>query len=95
MTLLEIVLLLAIAAICGALGQALVGYSVGGCLTSIIVGVVGAYLGLWAARSFDLPTFFALNVGGNTFPVIWSILGAAVFSAVLGLLNRGATGRRY
>ncbi|NJL88185.1 MAG: hypothetical protein HC886_23030, partial [Leptolyngbyaceae cyanobacterium SM1_1_3] len=51
MTLLEILLLLAIAAVCGGLGQSLVGYSAGGCLASMLVGIMGAYLGLWIAST--------------------------------------------
>ncbi len=48
MTLIEILLLLLIAAICGSLGQVLVGYSTGGLLASIVVGVIGVLLGLLA-----------------------------------------------
>ena len=42
MTLIDFVLLLIVAAICGSLGQALAGYSYGGCLLSAVVGFVGA-----------------------------------------------------
>lgn len=94
MSLVEFVILLVVAAICGSLGQSLVGYSVGGCLTSIVVGIIGAYLGVWIAREFDLPLLFPVDIGGTTFPVIWSILGAALFSAVLGLVNRSLAGSR-
>ncbi len=89
MTLIEILLLLLIAAICGSLGQVLVGYSTGGLLASIVVGVIGAYIGIWVAREFHLPVFYALNIGGRSFPIIWSIIGSAIFAAILGLINRG------
>ncbi|AFZ21207.1 GlsB/YeaQ/YmgE family stress response membrane protein [Allocoleopsis franciscana] len=88
MTLIEILLLLLIAAICGSLGQVLVGYSTGGLLASIVVGVIGAYIGIWVAREFNLPVFYALNMGGRSFPIIWSIIGSAIFAAILGLINR-------
>jgi len=94
MTLIEFLLLLLVAAICGALGQALVGYSVGGCLVSIVVGLIGAYVGTWAATQLGLPELFTLNVGGKNFPILWSIIGSAIFSAVLGLINRTISGRR-
>jgi uncharacterized membrane protein YeaQ/YmgE (transglycosylase-associated protein family) len=77
-----------IAAICGSLGQVLVGYSTGGLLASIVVGVIGAYIGIWVAREFNLPVFYALNMGGRSFPIIWSIIGSAIFAAILGLINR-------
>ena len=89
MTLIEILLLLLIAAICGSLGQVLVGYSTGGLLASIVVGVIGAYIGIWVAREFNLPVFYALNMGDSSFPIIWSIIGSAIFAAILGLINRG------
>jgi uncharacterized membrane protein YeaQ/YmgE (transglycosylase-associated protein family) len=88
MTLIEILLLLLIAAICGSLGQVLVGYSTGGLLASIVVGVIGAYIGIWVAREFNLPVFYALNMGDSSFPIIWSIIGSAIFAAILGLINR-------
>jgi uncharacterized membrane protein YeaQ/YmgE (transglycosylase-associated protein family) len=95
MSALSVVILLVIAAICGSLGQSLVGYSIGGCLTSMVVGVIGAYLGLWVAGRFHLPEIFAIDIGGERFPIIWSIIGSAIFAAILGLINRGIRGPRY
>ena len=42
MTLVGLLVLLLIAAICGGIGQSLAGYSLGGCLVSIVVGFIGA-----------------------------------------------------
>ncbi|MCA1991892.1 MAG: hypothetical protein LDL41_07580, partial [Coleofasciculus sp. S288] len=72
MGLLEFLLLLLIAAICGGLGQVLVGYTPGGFLVAMVVGIIGAYIGIWVANEFDLPVLFALNLGGQSFPIIWS-----------------------
>lgn len=94
MTIVELLVLLVIAAICGGIGQSLVGYSAGGCLVSIVVGIIGAYIGLWVAREFDLPVLFSINLGGKSFPIIWSIIGSAIFAAILGLINRTLAGRR-
>jgi len=88
MTLMSFVILLLIAAICGALGQALAGYTLGGCLVSIGVGFVGAFLGAWIAGEFALPAMFVIEVGGQPFPVVWAIIGSALFSAVLGVIAR-------
>jgi uncharacterized membrane protein YeaQ/YmgE (transglycosylase-associated protein family) len=89
MTVVDFVILLIIAAICGAVGQALAGYSVGGCITSILVGFVGAVLGTWIAGLLGLPEIFAVNVGGRAFPIVWSVIGSALFVAVLSLITRG------
>ena len=88
MTLVSILLLLLIAAIAGTIGQALAGYTMGGCLLSIVVGFIGAVLGLWLARELGLPEPFPIRVGGETFPLLWSIVGSALFAAVIGLLAR-------
>jgi uncharacterized membrane protein YeaQ/YmgE (transglycosylase-associated protein family) len=88
MSLVSLLLLLLIAAIAGTIGQALAGYSMGGCLLSIVVGFIGAVLGLWLARELGLPEPFPVRVGGETFPLLWSIVGSALFAAVIGLLSR-------
>ena len=96
MTLTEILILLLIAAICGGIGQALAGYNVGGCLVSIVVGFIGAYIGMWIAGKFGLPEIFAITVGGKTFPIIWAVIGSAVLTFIIALLRRGVSGgRRY
>ncbi len=88
MSLVSLLLLLLIAAIAGTIGQALAGYSMGGCVLSIIVGFIGAVLGLWLARELGLPEPFPVTVGGETFPLLWFIIGSALFAAVIGLLAR-------
>jgi uncharacterized membrane protein YeaQ/YmgE (transglycosylase-associated protein family) len=91
MSVVSILLLLLIAAICGAIGQAIAGYSLGGCLTSIVVGFIGAFVGSWLARSLGLPEPFTVSVAGESFPVLWSIIGSALLVALLSLFSR----RRY
>jgi len=87
MSVIDFLVLLAVAGICGALGQAISGYSRGGCLVSIAIGFIGAVIGAWLARKLDLPEIFALNLGTTRFPIIWSILGSALFVAIIGLLS--------
>jgi uncharacterized membrane protein YeaQ/YmgE (transglycosylase-associated protein family) len=89
MTLLDVIVLLLIAGLCGALGQAITGYSRGGCLVSIALGFVGALLGMWLARNLGLPELFSVQIGTTSFPIIWSIIGSALFVAVISLLTRG------
>ena len=88
MTITGILLLLIIAGVVGALGQALSGYSAGGCLVSILVGFIGAYLGIWLARQLGLPEVFTVTVEGEPFPVVWGIIGSALLSLILGLFTR-------
>jgi uncharacterized membrane protein YeaQ/YmgE (transglycosylase-associated protein family) len=88
MTLLEFIILLVIAAICGTIGQALAGYSLGGFVITIVVGFIGAFLGSWLARTIGLPELFVINVGGQPFPIVWAIIGSALFAAIISLFAR-------
>jgi uncharacterized membrane protein YeaQ/YmgE (transglycosylase-associated protein family) len=88
MTLIEFLILLLVAGVCGALGQAIGGFSRGGCLVSIALGFIGALLGSWLSRQLGLPELLVVPVGGRSFPIVWSIIGAALFVAVIGLLTR-------
>lgn len=87
MTLFSFLLLLLIAGICGAIGQALVGFQ-GGVLVSIAVGFIGAVIGIWLAGQFGMREMFAVRIGGQSFPIIWSIIGATLFAALIGLIGR-------
>ena len=88
MTLIDVLVLLLVAGICGAIGQAISGFSRGGCLVSIALGFVGALLGMWMARQMGLPELFAIQIGTTSFPIVWSIIGSALFVAVIALLTR-------
>ena len=94
MSITELIVLLIIAAICGGIGQSLAGYDLGGCLVSIVVGFIGAYIGLWLASKFGLPEIFAVNIGGNSFPIIWSVIGSAVVTFIVALFRRAISGPR-
>jgi uncharacterized membrane protein YeaQ/YmgE (transglycosylase-associated protein family) len=88
MSLVSILILLLIAAVCGFLGQAIAGVGRGGLLVSIVLGFIGALLGSWMASNMGLPELFNINVGGQSFPILWSIIGAALFVALLSLITR-------
>lgn len=87
MTLGGFLLLLLIAGVCGSLAQTLVGYSHGGCMASIALGLVGAIVGTWLARVVGLGELLVVQIGGQSFPIVWSIIGAALFVAILSLFT--------
>jgi uncharacterized membrane protein YeaQ/YmgE (transglycosylase-associated protein family) len=93
MTLIGFLVLLLIAAICGSIGQSLAGYDLGGCLVSIVVGFIGAYIGLWLAGKFGLPKIFEISIEGKPFPVVWAVIGSAIFTLIVALLRRVFIGR--
>ena len=88
MTILDVLVLLLIAGVCGALGQAISGFSRGGCLVSIALGFIGAVLGMWLARQMGLPELFSIRIGTTSFPIVWSIIGSALFVALITLVTR-------
>ena len=87
MTLGGLLLLLLIAGVCGSLAQALVGYSHGGCLVSIALGFIGAIVGTWLAHLLGLSEILAIQFGSQSFPIVWSIIGATLFVALLNFLR--------
>jgi uncharacterized membrane protein YeaQ/YmgE (transglycosylase-associated protein family) len=95
-TLTGLLILLVIAGICGAIGRSIGGGTPGGFLVSIAVGFVGALLGTFVALEFRLPELLMVSVDGRAFPILWSIIGAALFVAVIQLISGGAPRRfRY
>ena len=88
MTLTSFLVLLVIAGVCGTIGRAIARYSNVGCIGSIALGFIGALLGTWIARQLHLPELLVIRVGTERFPIVWSIVGSALFVAVLGFFTR-------
>jgi uncharacterized membrane protein YeaQ/YmgE (transglycosylase-associated protein family) len=86
-TIWEFLLLLLIAAICGGVARAITGFSRGGCLVAIAVGFIGALIGTWLQRATGAEEIFTIQVGGTSFPIVWSIIGGVLFALVVSLLT--------
>jgi len=96
LTLTGLLILLVIAGICGAIGRAIGGGTGGGVFVSIAVGFVGALLGTFIAFHLHLPELLMMTVEGHRFPILWSIIGAALFVALVHLVSGGRRRRfRY
>lgn len=91
LTLPGLIVLLVIAAVCGAIGKSLGGGARGGLIVSIALGFIGALFGPWVAQQLGLSEPFVLHMSGQSFPIVWSIIGAALFVALLHLVS----GRRW
>ena len=82
-------LILIVAAVCGSVGARIGGrpYALG-CLGSIALGFIGAALGGWMAAKLDLPPLLQIDLGGGqVFPTVYAVMGAAIFAALLGLFR--------
>ena len=86
MSLPALLVLLLIAAVCGAIGRSIAGGG-GGLLTSIVIGFIGALFGPWLAVQLHLSEPLIVHVAGQPFPIVWSIIGSALFVAFLHLVS--------
>jgi len=87
MSLTNILILVLIAAICGAIGKAIAGSARGGLIVTTALGFVGALFGPWVAGKLNLAEPFMVTIAGHPFPVLWSIIGAAIFVALIHLVS--------
>lgn len=92
MTLLEFIVYLVIAGVCGAIARAFVGGTGGGFIISILLGFLGAFVGTWLARVLHLPVLVLVSIGGHPFPIVWSVIGGMILAALAHGLTRP---RRY
>jgi uncharacterized membrane protein YeaQ/YmgE (transglycosylase-associated protein family) len=95
LTLTGLLILLIIAGVCGAIGRALGGGTGGGFLVSIAVGFIGALLGTLIANHFKLPELLLVSIDGRPFPVLWSMIGGALFVALMHLITGPRRSFRY
>ncbi len=94
MDLLTLLVLLVIAGICGSLAELLVGFSPGGFIVSIVIGVIGAYLGTFLAHRLGLPPILTVGVGPQPFDLVYATVGSVLLLAVISLV-RGGRGPRF
>lgn len=83
-----LIVLIIIAAVCGAIGRAIAGGVRGGLLVSTALGFIGAIVGPWLAAQLKLSEPLMVNIGGHPFGILWSIIGAAIFVAFIHLISR-------
>jgi uncharacterized membrane protein YeaQ/YmgE (transglycosylase-associated protein family) len=96
MTLLELIVYLVIAGVCGAIARGFAGGTGRGFFVSVLLGFVGAFVGTWIARQAHLPQVFVVAIGGHPFPIVWSIVGGIVLVAIAHVLMRpGGYVNRY
>jgi len=83
----DILISLIIAGIAGSIARSLSGFSRGGCIISIVVGFIGAMIGSWLARELQLPDPFMIVIRGTSYNILWTIIGAVIFTAVISLIT--------
>jgi uncharacterized membrane protein YeaQ/YmgE (transglycosylase-associated protein family) len=92
MDLLQLLILLVIAGICGAVAELIVGFSPPGLhvmLVSIIIGVIGAFIGAWIAGTLNLPPITEIRVGTIRLNLLYTIIGSTLLLVLLQALRSG------
>jgi uncharacterized membrane protein YeaQ/YmgE (transglycosylase-associated protein family) len=89
MTLLELIVYVVIAGVCGAIARAVAGGTRRGFFMSVLLGFAGAIVGTWFAREFHLPPLIVVTIDGHPFPIVWSIVGGIVLVAIAHVLRGG------
>lgn len=96
MDLLQLLTLLVIAGICGAIAQWIVAFSPGSMLVSIIVGVIGAYLGTVLANLLHIPDIVpSFAIGNVPFNLLWAIIGSILLLLMLKALRDSGRTRLF
>ncbi len=93
MSVTRIIIWIVVAAIAGALGQVIAG-SRGGLLVSVVLGFFGAIVGTWLAQQLNLPDILVITINGESFPIVWTLIGATILAALFGAFTR-SNRRRY
>lgn len=91
MTLGQFIVLFIVSAIVGAIGEAIAGYSLGGCAVSAVVGFIGALIGHWLQGILKMGSLLPVTVGGRTVDIIWAVIGSALLVFLVGLVRRRRT----
>ena len=94
LSLTQIVVWLVIALICGAVAQALLGYSHIGLLSATALGLLGALVGTWLASALRLPKMLIVSIFGVQAELLWCTVGAILVIALTQTLRsrRGGGG---
>lgn len=79
----DVALSAVVAVICGTIAQLTSGYTQGGWLVNLILGFLGALAGVFISRLLDAKVLYNLPIGGSDFPVIYAMIGAVIFLAII------------
>ena len=82
----DFIMIALVAIFCGSIGQLTSGYSRGGWVVNLGIGFAGALAGVFLSRTLNAPVIYNIAFKRIDFPIIYSLIGAALFLAAVGLL---------
>jgi len=86
-TIAEFVIILIISGVCGGLARAVFDLGTDNFIVSILIGLVGGYLGLYLVGQFALPVIFVLPIGSKAVPVVWILIGAMILTFIASVIE--------
>src|SRR4029077_353027 len=93
LSLTQIAVWLVIALICGAVAQALLGYSHIGLLSATALGLLGALVGTWLASALRRRVMLTINIFGVQPELLWCAVGAILVIALTQVFRSRRGGR--
>lgn len=84
MNMMQVLLLVVVAGLCGMVGGQVMGARRMNLLVMVALGFVGALAGKLLAGLLGLPLLWELHFGGESFPIVWAVIGSIV---VVGLFT--------
>jgi uncharacterized membrane protein YeaQ/YmgE (transglycosylase-associated protein family) len=82
----DFLLILLVAVICGTIAQWTSGYSKGGWIVNLIIGLLGAFAGVVISRLLNAPVIYDVIISGSRFPVIYCVVGSVFLLAGIGFI---------
>jgi len=84
--LIKFIAFIVIAFIIGAISSAIVGLSRKGCFITIIIGLIGAFIGNIISVVLHLPDFLIFRLSKTIeIPLMWSLIGTVLFVWIISL----------
>lgn len=81
----ELLMITLVAVITGTFAQLTSGFSKGGWIVNIILGLLGSTAGTIVGRLDKAPPLFNIEINGTSFPIIYCLIGAVLFLAAIGI----------
>ncbi|MCH7472743.1 GlsB/YeaQ/YmgE family stress response membrane protein [bacterium] len=87
MGLLDFIMYLLIAGVCGFAASTLMGARRMNVVMLVLLGFVGALVGTFIAKYFEFPLFWQLQIGDRSFAVVWAFLGSLLVVGIVSFIR--------
>lgn len=90
MSIIDYFLIFVIVGVCGIIAQAVFNFRKSGFALSVLLGTIGAFLGVIIARMLEIPELLTIQIGYEAIPVFWSVMGSGIFAILLNIVIKRA-----